>query len=327
MDREFFIKYLAKEMLYFELTSWGLSESTSKCVDELHTSVRSALQLEKPFLVTSCGVKIKIHFSNPQAIQRLIQNFSGKLSMNIFLRVQTQLPHLQRRLIYMNNLTLARNHSTLRIYQKKLKPYCLHWIRFWSQIADFAFIYSSPSVLAIPPPVSRLGTRPIIEAVHKLSTGYSVNHTLTCWNCKSPGQFNRECPEAGKVHFHCCGSPDVTVKNCPNFRTAVEGETLDRVISTMDPSTPTFSQTLLSDFIFAYAQVQERPYSEIDVPGFLLLGLLDSGHPRTIGGKPWLQILLGPGLKLAKEQTKLHGCQWSIWCWYRPCPNACHPCR
>lgn len=43
------------------------------------------------------------------------------------------------------------------------------------------------------------------------------NHSsnLICWNCQNSGHLNRDCPNPRKTHCYRCGTPNVTVRNCP----------------------------------------------------------------------------------------------------------------
>lgn len=87
----------------------------------------------------------------------------------------------------------------------------------------------------------------------------------------------------------------------------LSGETIGRKISSVTLNSPTnnfnFVNKNLLDFIISHAHGDERPYLEISILGYTMLGLLDSGASRTIVGQPGFKILQSLGLKLVNQQT------------------------
>lgn len=69
-------------------------------------------------------------------------------------------------------------------------------------------------------------------------------------------------------------------------------------ISQTRPSVNFIQRKALVDFIVAHADDDRRPYLEITVLGYPMLGLLDSGSSVTLVGNTGMNILLGLGLEL-----------------------------
>lgn len=65
----------------------------------------------------------------------------------------------------------------------------------------------------------------------------------------------------------------------------------------------TLSNKHLLDFILSHAHGDERPYLEISILGYKMLGLLDSGASRTIVGHTGYDILKSLGLQLIKKPS------------------------
>lgn len=87
-----------------------------------------------------------------------------------------------------------------------------------------------------------------------------------------------------------------TVGKC--WREAVSGRNLLPVTST---STKLSSKNaILLDYIISHAQGDQRPYLRVEILGFPILGLLDSGATNTVVGQSGIDILLSLGLKLNK---------------------------
>lgn len=63
------------------------------------------------------------------------------------------------------------------------------------------------------------------------------------------------------------------------------------------------SRKSILDFIIAHAENDQRPYLEVDILGYKLLGLLDSGASRSIIGMPGLCLLEKLGFSLQKQTT------------------------
>ena len=61
--------------------------------------------------------------------------------------------------------------------------------------------------------------------------------------------------------------------------------------------------TVVLDYIISHANGDQRPYSKVNVLGFPMLGLLDSGASNTLVGSPGLKILLSLGLKLNRDSS------------------------
>lgn len=88
------------------------------------------------------------------------------------------------------------------------------------------------------------------------------------------------------------------------------GKSLGRAISSQSTlltahanNTQDFQNKILLDYIVSHAQGDQRPYLQISILGYSLLGLLESGASRTLVGLPGYEILLSLGLKLIKQES------------------------
>ena len=86
-----------------------------------------------------------------------------------------------------------------------------------------------------------------------------------------------------------------------------QGESLGRDVATPSQLLATdandFKNKILLDYIISHAQGDHRPYLQVSILGFSMLGLLDSGATRTLVGLPGYEILLSLGLKLIKQSN------------------------
>lgn len=87
---------------------------------------------------------------------------------------------------------------------------------------DFAFVChdSNPDSKCIDvgsSPYSSLTSSPQVGAV---SQWRDDKRKIICWNCKSEGHVNRDCPKPKMLHCFRCGTPDVTVRSCPKCNTS-----------------------------------------------------------------------------------------------------------
>ena len=91
------------------------------------------------------------------------------------------------------------------------------------------------------------------------------------------------------------------------FGKRLPGEPLGRDAPTLFSVSTTnatdFRNRILLDYIISHAQGDKRPYLQVDIMGYSMLGLLDSGASRTIVGLPGYEILLSLGLKLVKQSS------------------------
>ena len=62
-----------------------------------------------------------------------------------------------------------------------------------------------------------------------------------------------------------------------------------------------FPHKILLDYIISHAHGDQRPYLQVEILGYSMLGLLDSGASRTLVGLPGYETLLSLGLKLFKQ--------------------------
>jgi len=73
---------------------------------------------------------------------------------------------------------------------------------------DFAFVgVDEPSSSNVPPSfgVNRVD----------LPNSRPQKPNLVCWNCQNTNHLNRDCPSPKKTHCFRCGTPNITVRNCP----------------------------------------------------------------------------------------------------------------
>lgn len=72
---------------------------------------------------------------------------------------------------------------------------------------------------------------------------------------------------------------------------------------TFENSFTQFHSTTVSDYIISYTREDGRPYLEISILGFTMLGLLDSGVSRTIVGSSDYEVFKNLGLKLVNQTS------------------------
>ena len=91
------------------------------------------------------------------------------------------------------------------------------------------------------------------------------------------------------------------------FGKRLSGESIGRktspALTVPSATSVNFPHKCLLDFIISHVNGDERPYLEIFILGYSVLGLLDSGASRTIVGQPGLKILESLGLELIKFPT------------------------
>ncbi|KAJ8927539.1 hypothetical protein NQ314_019981 [Rhamnusium bicolor] len=162
----------------------------------------------------------------------------------------------------------------------------------------------------IPPPPKKKSLVPEL-AYASTSTSVSSSHsslvvgevpttrlvTIKCFNCEQVGHRHRTCPSPKKIFcFNCAfGKPP---------RETLKGRVAPPDISSSTVGVCDISQQIFLDYVIAQVTGDQRPYLEVSVLGFPMMGLLDSGASRTLVGATGYEILRQIGLSLQPMVTQ-----------------------
>ncbi|KAJ8932542.1 hypothetical protein NQ314_014592, partial [Rhamnusium bicolor] len=141
-----------------------------------------------------------------------------------------------------------------------------------------SYIPLPPKKKSLVPELAYASTSTSVSSSHsslvvgEVPTTRSV--TIKCFNCDQVGHRHRTCPSPKKIFCFNCGKKDVTIRSCPDY------------------------------YVIAQVTGDQRPYLEVSVLGFPMMGLLDSGASRTLVGATGYEILRQIGLSLQPMVTQ-----------------------